>query len=85
MFAGIDVASETHTLAHLDDAGAPIGRPIPITEDRAGCDALLAALGPLPALVVLEATGHSWKNLFAVLTAAGHEVALVNPLVAHRF
>ena len=85
MFAGIDVASETHTLARLDDAGAPIGRPIPITEDRAGYDALLAALGPPPALIVLEATGHYWKNLFAVLTAAGHEVALVNPLVARRF
>jgi transposase len=85
MFAGIDVASETHTLARLDGAGAPIGRPIPITEDRAGYDALLAALGPPPALIVLEATGHYWKNLFAVLTAAGHEVALVNPLVARRF
>ncbi len=85
MFAGIDVASETHTLARLDDAGAPIGRPIPITEDRAGYDALLAALGPAPALVVIEATGHYWKNLFAVLTAAGHEVALVNPLLARRF
>ena len=85
MFAGIDVASETHTLARLDDTGAPIGRPIPITEDRVGYDALLAALGPPPALIVLEATGHYWKNLFAVLTAAGHEVALVNPLVARRF
>ncbi|WP_372624640.1 IS110 family transposase [Falsiroseomonas sp.] len=85
MFAGIDVASETHTLARLDDAGAPIGRPIPITEDRAGYDALLAALGDPPALIVLEATGHYWKNLFAVLTAAGHDVALVNPLVARRF
>lgn len=85
MFAGIDVASETHTLARLDDTGAPIGRPIPISEDRAGYDALLAALGPPPALIVLEATGHYWKNLFAVLTAAGHEVALVNPLVARRF
>lgn len=85
MFAGIDVASETHTLARLDDAGAPIGRPIPITEDRAGYDALLAALGPPPVLVVLEATGHYWKNLFVVLTAAGHEVALVNPLLARRF
>jgi transposase len=85
MFAGIDVASETHTLARLDEAGAPIGRPIPITEDRAGYDALLAALGAPPALVVIEATGHYWKNLFAVLTAAGHAVALINPLLARRF
>ena len=33
----------------------------------------------------MEATGHYWKNLFAVLAAAGHEVALLNPFVARRF
>ena len=85
MFAGIDIASERHVLARLDDAGVPIGKPITITEDRAGYDALLAALGPPPVLIVMEATGHYWKNLFAVLTAAGHEATLLNPLIARRF
>ncbi len=85
MFAGIDIASERHVLARLDDAGAAIGKPITITEDRTGYDALLAALGPAPVLIVMEATGHYWKNLFAVLSAAGHEVALLNPLIARRF
>lgn len=85
MFAGIDIASERHTLARLDDTGAPIGKPVPITEDREGYDALLKALGPSPVLVVMEATGHYWKNLFAVLAAAGHDVALLNPFVARRF
>ena len=85
MFAGIDIASERHVLARLDEAGVPIGKPITITEDRTGYDALLAALGPPPVLIVMEATGHYWKNLFAVLTAAGHDVALLNPLIARRF
>ena len=85
MFAGIDIASERHVLARLDDAGAAIGKPITITEDRAGYDALMAALGPAPVLIVMEATGHYWKNLFAVLTSAGHDVALLNPLIARRF
>jgi transposase len=85
MFAGIDVASERHMLARLDDQGAPIGKPMPITEDRAGYDRLLKALGPPPAFIVMEATGHYWKNVFAVLVAAGHEVALLNPFVARRF
>jgi type I restriction enzyme R subunit len=76
MFAGIDIASERHVLARLDAEGKPLGRPIPITEDRAGYTKLLEALGPPPALVAMEATGHYWKNLFAVLTAAGHDVAL---------
>jgi hypothetical protein len=85
MFAGIDIASESHMLARLDAAGAPIGRPIAIAEDHAGYDTLLAALGPPPALIVMEATGHYWKNLFAVLNAAGHDVVLLNPFTARRF
>lgn len=85
MFAGIDVAAEHHTLARLDDAGAPIGRAVTFSEDSRGYDALLEALGVPPALVVIEATGHYWKNLFAVLTAAGHDVALINPVIARRF
>lgn len=85
MFAGIDIASERHMLARLDDAGAPVGKSVPITEDRAGYDTLLKALGPPPVLVAMEATGHYWKNLFAVLIAAGHEVALLNPFQARRF
>ena len=32
MFAGIDIASERHVLARLDDAGAAIGKPITITD-----------------------------------------------------
>lgn len=85
MFAGIDIASERHLLARLDDAGVPLGKPVPITEDRENYAKLIEWLGPPPALVVMEATGHYWKNLFAVLTTAGHGVALLNPFQARRF
>ena len=33
----------------------------------------------------MEATGHYWKNLFAVLVATDHPVALLNPLRSRRF
>src|SRR6185436_4813873 len=36
-------------------------------------------------LIALEATGHYWQNLFAVLTSVGYRVALINPLRTHRF
>lgn len=85
MFAGIDVAAERHVLARLGRDGAPMGRPIGFAEDAAGYRTMLEALGPPPALVVMEATGHYWKNLYATLTAAGHDVVLLNPLVARRF
>jgi len=85
MFAGIDVAAERHVLARLDNDGAPMGRPIAFAEEAAGYRTMLEALGPPPSLVVMEATGHYWKNLYATLTAAGHDVVLLNPLVARRF
>jgi transposase len=85
MFAGIDIAAERHMLARLDAEGRPIGKPIAISEDREGYETLLRALGAPPVLVTVEATGHYWKNLFAALTAAGHQVALLNPLLARRF
>jgi len=85
MFAGIDVAAERHVLARLDETGAPVGRPMSVGEDAGGYARLLEALGPPPALVVIEATGHYWKNLYATLAAAGHDVVLLNPIVARRF
>lgn len=85
MFAGIDVAAERHMLARLDDGGAPMGRPTAFAEDAAGYRTMLEALGPPPVLVVMEATGHYWKNLYATLTARDHDVVLLNPLVARRF
>lgn len=85
MFAGIDIASERHVMVRLDDQGLPIGKPTPITEDHEGHARLLDLLGPVPVLVTMEATGHYWKNLFVVLTAAGHKVAVLNPYQARRF
>ena len=85
MFAGIDIASERHMLARLDAQGVPLGKPVPITEDREGYDVLLRLLGPPPVLVAMEATGHYWKNLYAALVAAGHSVVLLNPLKTRRF
>src|SRR5207237_6330339 len=51
-----------------------------------GYDRLFGLLGtPADTLVALEATGHYWKNLFAVLVTRGFAVALLNPLRTRRF
>lgn len=85
-FVGIDIASETHVFAVLDEDGTIIAKPKPVTEDAEGHAKLLAALAELgEVLVVMEATGHYWKNLFAVLAAKGYAVALINPLRTHHF
>lgn len=85
-FAGIDIASETHVLALVAADGSVALKATPFTEDDLGYQKALALLGsPGEVLIAMEATGHYWKNLFAVLAAAGHGVALLNPLRTHRF
>ena len=85
-FVGIDVASERHVVAVVDESGRVLLKATPFTEDAEGYAKLLGVLGAAPdALVAMEATGHYWKNLFAALVAAGFAVALVNPLRTRRF
>jgi transposase len=85
-FAGIDIASETHVLAIVTAEGAVALKATPFGEDAVGYEKVLDLLGtPGDVLIAMEATGHYWKNLFAVLAAAGHNIALINPLRTHRF
>jgi transposase len=85
-FVGIDIASETHALAVVDERSEVLVKAKPFTEDAVGYSKLLELIGPPPdTLVAMEATGHYWKNVFAFLVANGFLVALINPLRTHRF
>jgi transposase len=84
-YAGIDVASEKHFVAVVDEDGKVLRRPVGFGEDSDGYASLLATLGPTDVFVCMEATGHYWKNLFARLTSEGYPVAVVNPLRTSRF
>lgn len=86
-FAGIDIASEKHFVAVVDEASAVLVKSTSFTEDSSGYDKLFKLLGTPEdvTLVAMEATGHYWKNLFAALTAKGFKVALINPLRTNRF
>lgn len=83
---GLDIGAERHVVAIVDDQGAVLVKPTPITEDAAGYGRLRELLGdPAGSLVVMEATGHYWKNVAAMLLAHGAPVALINPLRTQRF
>ena len=83
---GIDVASEAHTVAIVNEASEVLLTPTEFTEDAEGYRKLLQLLGePKDCLVAMEATGHYWQNLFAALAAAGFPIALLNPLRTRRF
>lgn len=85
-FVGIDIASEQHVAAVVDESGEVVHRPTAFGEDAAGYGRLLELAGPATdAFIALEATGHYWKNVFAFLAGHGYSVALVNPLRTRRF
>lgn len=85
-FAGIDIASETHVVAAVDESGKVRVRPAEFGEDARGYEKLIGLLGqPGDCLVAMEATGHYWQNLYARLAAEGYAVVLINPLRTRRF
>lgn len=85
-FVGIDIASEKHVVAVVDEAGGVLVRPMGFSEDLGGYGKLFELLAPATeVLVAMEATGHYWKNLFAELAARGFPVALLNPVRTRRF
>ena len=85
-FIGIDIGSEKHFVAIVDEAGKPQRKAMPFGEDAAGYAALRGVIGePADALVAMEATGHYWQNLFAFLHAEGFTIALLNPLRTSKF
>ncbi len=85
-FIGIDIASETHVVAVVDEQGAVLVKPTQFAEDEVGYQKLFGVLGETgDVLCAMEATGHYWRNLFAALVARGFPVALLNPLRTRRF
>ncbi len=85
-YVGIDIGSQEHTVAIVDDAGAVLRGATKFTADAAGHARLRELLGASPdTLVAMEATGHYWKNLFATLVGEGFAVALLNPRRTSRF
>jgi transposase len=85
-FVGVDIASEKHVVAVVDEAGGVLVKPTGFGEDAGGYGKLFELLGTAgEVLVAMEATGHYWKNLFAELAARGIPVALLNPVRTRRF
>lgn len=85
-FVGIDIGSEKHVVAIVDESGKTLQKPMPFSEDASGYERLRAMIGePVDAFVAMEATGHYWQNLFAHLHEAGFKIALINPSRTARF
>lgn len=85
-FVGVDVGAEQHVVAIVDEAGAVLRGATKCAEDAEGYAKMREVLGNSgDTLVAMEATGHYWKNLFAMLATEGFAIALLNPRRTSRF
>jgi transposase len=85
-YVGIDIGSEQHVVAIVDATEAVLRGATKFTADAAGHARLRELLGSnADTLVAMEATGHYWKNLFAMLAGEGFVIALLNPRRTSRF
>jgi transposase len=85
-FVGIDIASETHYVAAVAEEGEVLLKATAFNEDEEGYERLFSLIGsPGDALVAMEATGHYWQNVYAVLLAREFKIVLINPLRTRRF
>ena len=85
-YVGIDIASQSHVVAVVDEAGSVLVRPTVFGEMASGYEKLFEILGdPSDCLVAMEATGHHWKNLFVALCTRQFKAALLNPVRTRRF
>ena len=83
---GIDVAKLRHRATLLDEAGRPVFTNLSVDHSREGVEAWrqrLTACGQAPAgvRIGMEATGHYGMILFEMLSQAGYQPELINPLV----
>jgi transposase len=85
-YAGIDIGSQEHMVAVVDATGELLVKATAVGELKQGYERLAEVLGtPEDLLVVMEATGHYWQNLFGHLTERGYSVAVVNALRTRRY
>ena len=62
-FAGIDIGSDAHVVAVVDETGAVVHKATKFAEDAEGYARARGVLGaPDGLLVTMEATGHYWQN-----------------------
>ena len=85
-FAGVDIGRRTHVVAVVDETSALVLKSTSVTDSAGGYEKLVALISPsADVLVVMEATGHYWRNLFAYLCGRGFSCAVLNPLRIRRF
>ena len=85
IYAGIDIAKNSHVIGATDDRGKDAAKPMQFANSASGFDRCAAYLDGLAEsksdlLVGMEATGHYWLPLFCRLQNEGYAVVVINPV-----
>lgn len=85
IYAGIDIAKNSHVVGATDDRGKDAAKPMQFANSTSGFDRCVAYLDGLTEskadlLVGMEATGHYWLPLFCRLQDEGYAVVVINPI-----
>ena len=86
-YCGIDIAKRKHSAMIINTKRETVKQNFTFKNDRQGFDQLLDELEPFAEelMIALEATGHYWLSLYEVLTTAGYQVVVLNPLQVHAY
>lgn len=89
-YLGIEVASKSHTIRLIDDAGTTLLKPFTIDNTYDGFVHMLARIEQLSIpqdsiLAGLEATGNFWENIFEFLSVKKFKIVLLNPYHTNKF
>jgi transposase len=84
---GSAVGKRLHQACFVDAQGQVLGRPLRFATTVTGVRPLEARVQALaePAIIALEASGHSWRGVHRHLTAAGLTVHVINPWQTEAF
>ena len=76
-----------HSAMIINTKSETVKQNFTFKNDRQGFDKLLDELEPYAdqLMIALEATGHYWLSLYEVLTTAGYQVVVLNPLQVHAY
>ena len=89
-YCGIDIAKYKHEATVIDEAGTALLDSISFSNNKEGCEKLLALFERLGVsndglLIGMEATGHYWLSVYGYLLEQGFEIKVINPIQSEAF
>lgn len=89
-YCGIDIAKYKHEASVIDINGKALIDSISFSNDKQGCEKLLAVfekleITPSDVIIGMEATGHYWLSVYTFFMELGYTLKVINPIQSEAF